>query len=80
MSGVTSSPTSLLSAEAKIKDIAALPPPQNISGKAVDGYIAFGYVFADANGNGVQDPGEASAHHRCRRRLQPDRRLGHASS
>ena len=49
------------SAEAAIAKIAAAPPPANISGKAVDGYIAFAHVFADANGNGIQDPGEASA-------------------
>ena len=31
------------------------------SGSAVHGYISGGTIFADANGNGVQDQGEASA-------------------
>ena len=31
------------------------------TGSAVHGYVAGGTVFADANGNGIQDPGEASA-------------------
>ncbi len=39
----------------------ASPPAQSsTSGVAVDGYIAGATVFADANQNGVLDPGEAS--------------------
>ncbi len=35
--------------------------PVTISGNVADGYIAGATVFADANGNGVADPGEATA-------------------
>ncbi|MDD2547704.1 MAG: SwmB domain-containing protein, partial [Burkholderiaceae bacterium] len=42
--------------------LAALTPTTaTTSGKAIDGYIAGATVFADANGNGQQDPGEVSA-------------------
>jgi len=35
--------------------------PVTISGNVADGYISGATVFADANGNGVADPGEATA-------------------
>ncbi len=34
---------------------------RDTSNRAVDGYIAGAFVFADANNNGVFDAGEASA-------------------
>ena len=61
ISGVTFDSTTVLAAEATLNKLVAAPPPGNVSGKAIDGYIAFAHVFADANGNGVEDPGEASA-------------------
>ncbi len=36
-------------------------PPTILQGKAIDGYLAGAIVFADANGNGSRDAGEASA-------------------
>ncbi|RXH10119.1 hypothetical protein EAS54_32235 [Bradyrhizobium guangzhouense] len=38
----------------------AAVPQTSTSGVAVDGYLAGATVFADANGNGLWDPGEAS--------------------
>lgn len=35
--------------------------PGGVKGKVVDGYVVGATVFADTNGNGVLDPGEASA-------------------
>ena len=35
--------------------------PVTVSGNVADGYISGATVFADANGNGVADPGEATA-------------------
>ena len=48
-------------------------------GRAVDGYIAGATVFADANGDGIHEAGEAIAHHRCARPLQfpPPRPAAH---
>jgi hypothetical protein len=46
-----------VAATQSVQEISTVP----VVGKAIDGYLSGSTVFADANGNGIQDAGESSA-------------------